>query len=529
VTISRDGDSDERETTMSYWASGERDHVTKSDGTVEHRYFGDQGLPVLRTERRTGEDAPTSADEDRWHAYTYDRNANRTKDERGTYEYNARDQLTRWLHPGEETAADLRREVLYEPAGDGQLLRTTTKLRKSVSGVVTEATTVVDNEIDDDRLLGATSKTTATSTDGSSVTDNRTLKYEYDALGSTLALKTRNFTGETDPGTGSFELTTQYSYDPFERLLSARDDRNGDGDLGDASSDPELDESGSEVYCDDALDRRDRKITGIDLASINERTACSNPPDQSRTCDYSYLGLTERLTREGTGDGSKTYDYGASGERLGIKARVTGGAVDSKRFRPTSRTPRATRSRSSTIRRTPAAPPRASRIATSSTRTGRRRTRPSRPSRRTTRSGIRGTTSIRTSAPTTCRPAPTGQACSASSPRTATPTRRPIWAPGSYVAGVLRPVQPGGRRVHRRRRSNARPRSGKLARRERTDDGCCTGQAWGSGYAAIHNGLRDATAGACTRPQPRRSRTTRQQVVGGGARTRPVVRRTHRG
>ena len=70
---------------MTYWPSGDRERTTKTNATIERRYFDDQGLPVLRTEQRAGQSPPTSSDADRWHVYTYDRNANRSKDERGTY------------------------------------------------------------------------------------------------------------------------------------------------------------------------------------------------------------------------------------------------------------------------------------------------------------------------------------------------------------------------------------------------------------------------------------------------------------
>ena len=61
---------------------------------------------------------------------------------------------------------------------------------------------------------------------------------------------------------------------------------------------------------------------------------CRVPPSATDPRDYSYLGLTERLTREGTGTGAKSYDYAATGERLGIKARATVGSTTLTRFRP---------------------------------------------------------------------------------------------------------------------------------------------------------------------------------------------------
>ena len=325
VAVSRDGGDPARTTSMTYWPSGDRERTTKTNATIERRYFDDQGLPVLRTEQRAGQSPPTSSDADRWHVYTYDRNANRSKDERGTYEYNARDQLTLWTHPGAGTVADPRRVVKYEPAGDGQQERTQT----TVGPVGNATTTTVTNDIDNDRVLGATSKTS-----GPAGSDNRTLAFDYDALGSMVSVRTRAFTGDTDPGTGTFTLTTKYAYDPFERLLSARDDRNGDGDINDTpQGQPDLDESGSEVYCYDALDRRDRKLTNVS-PSADVHEVCRVPPSATDPRDYSYLGLTERLTREGTGTGAKSYDYAATGERLGIKARATVGSTTLTRFRP---------------------------------------------------------------------------------------------------------------------------------------------------------------------------------------------------
>ena len=98
-----------RVTETEYWPSNQvslRDRRA-AKGAVERTYFTDD----TRISRMTRDNQ--SGAQVKNQAYTYDENANRTKDERGTHEYNARDQLTRWTrastysHPGTSVTYDL--------------------------------------------------------------------------------------------------------------------------------------------------------------------------------------------------------------------------------------------------------------------------------------------------------------------------------------------------------------------------------------------------------------------------------------
>lgn len=81
-------------------------------------------------------------------------------------------------------------------------------------------------------------------------------------------------------------METRYLYDAFERLVQAR----GPGASEDA------------VYNYDGLDRRDKKEEG------------------SATRDFSYVGLTEELSREQDSGETRLYEYDSAGERTGLTA-----------------------------------------------------------------------------------------------------------------------------------------------------------------------------------------------------------------
>lgn len=223
--------------------------------------------------------------------------------------------------------ADVRRERRrYRPAGDGRLAGTTETF--SAPGSVS-TTRTTENHYLGERLDRASVATTAA--DGSTVPDaHRQIRYGYDIFGSLLTIKTAK-TSDQAPADEEFDTTTQYTYDSFERLLSSRDDQDDDGGA----------DGDHEVYCYDALDRRDRRLTGIGNVSNDDpdsfdaqRTACRTPPSGSAALDYSYLGLGEQLTRENTatGKGPRTYDYTPDGMRLGQRAKATTSAA--AKFRP---------------------------------------------------------------------------------------------------------------------------------------------------------------------------------------------------
>ena len=349
VKVNETGSSDVRATRLTYWPSNERRRITKTNATVEERYQDTAGRLSARTVDSTGDNNTKS------YEYAYDANENRTSDERGSYAYNARDQLTKWTHPGKLLSGsgdsgvysekDPRRVIDYTPAGDGSVLtRRELQQTSAVTGTTRDRITVdtqVSNDYDGDRLIETTTKTTSTAPDvpgATPVKDNRTSRYDYSVFGSQLTTRTRKFTGENDTTTGEtgFKQQTQNTYDSFERLLSVRDDTNKDGEA----------DGAAEVYCYDAMDRRDRKVFGVtsvpektsaDDSFAAQREACVNGGGTTgETRDYSYLGSTEALTREGTADGQKTYDYTADGERLGQRARAkeTPTGVEKTAFRP---------------------------------------------------------------------------------------------------------------------------------------------------------------------------------------------------
>lgn len=338
VTDTTDPGSGPDITNMTWWPSGERKELTKANGTTERTYFSDQGELALRSVTKTGQQNPTSR------TYEYeDANGERTRDERGSYIYNARGQLTHWVHPGKNTENDPEREVDYQPGGDGGTLFTRTQIDfdKVVDGTnYAFATTATSKNTYDGDQVARTDSTSTTSTvpaGTAPIVDNRTLTFRYSALGSMLSTTTRKGTATDE------HVSTQYTYDPFERLLSARDDKNDNGEFDPPtpSTPPGEDESASEVYCYDALDRRDRKITGVESLDTSsetyddQRAACVSQ-DAEKTRDYSYLGLTESLTREGdsTTGSAKTYDYDGDANRLGIRARLSSSEPTSRKFRP---------------------------------------------------------------------------------------------------------------------------------------------------------------------------------------------------
>jgi len=83
-------EDDNRVTTTSYHPSGQVEERAKLFSGVSDRFlYADDGRLAERI--RTGAGSASGAE-----TYLYDRNGNRTEDERGSYDYNARDQLTRW-------------------------------------------------------------------------------------------------------------------------------------------------------------------------------------------------------------------------------------------------------------------------------------------------------------------------------------------------------------------------------------------------------------------------------------------------
>ncbi|EHN12313.1 RhsD protein [Patulibacter medicamentivorans] len=357
------GTNPDRTTDLRWWPSGDRRQVTKpattSGRTVEERFYDTAGL--IR-ERNVTEPGDTSVSRKRF--YEYDKNGNRTKDERGENDYNARDQLTKWqrrrpnpdvnaapanrlLMPA-KTEKDPGKTTTYDVDGAGRKKKTTDTIVIADGGTDVTTEVITSNEYDGDRLLKSDRqiKTWGTGLQGSRSAQSDC--YAYNTFGSMTAMRREKTAKEpagvgTEPAhlpapggcsTSTSPIEVQYTYDTFERLTAGRERQHDESDESDTGNlDP------SQAYCYDALDRRDRRVTGLsgdddpsggdDVEQLRRaRAACTKatpPGSDIKGHDYSYLGLTEQLTRENRdGDKIQTYEYTANGERLG-RLKTDGG------------------------------------------------------------------------------------------------------------------------------------------------------------------------------------------------------------
>jgi len=246
-----------RVTATDYFPSGERSRRTRNTlgdseaAVTESTYhYSDASLARMVRKRRGGEEL-----KDR--TYHYDRNGNRTSDERGSYAYNARDEVTKWTRGGSSQGSG---SVDYALNGSSSI----TSKSDSASG---ESTTY---EYDGDRLDKAT-------TQGGASPGTQT--YGYDQFGSTTQISGGAGAGGSGGGTGM-------DYDEFGRM------KKGTGPDGKALT-----------YTYDALDRRDTKQESA-----------------KATEDMAYVGTSEALSQEGDpaqGSERKSYDYTSDMERLG--------------------------------------------------------------------------------------------------------------------------------------------------------------------------------------------------------------------
>ncbi len=247
----------DRETQSTYYDNNALETRTKPNGVVEeYEYFNDGRLS--RMERNKG------SNELKNEPYSYDRNGNREEDERGNYEYNARDQLTKWTRDAGEEA----------PSGS------TVDYTVNGTGAVTRKVDSADGrETDFDYHPGGDRLDEVTETTGGVTVSS---DYEYDDFGQVTTIDV----------SGTTEDTT-YTHDEFERMTRARGPQQDD----------------DTVYTYDGLDRRDQKQDG------------------TRTLDLSYVGLSEKLSREEDAERAKTYDYDSQMRRLGQSTRPIGGST----------------------------------------------------------------------------------------------------------------------------------------------------------------------------------------------------------
>ncbi|MEY2430379.1 MAG: hypothetical protein QOC92_104, partial [Acidimicrobiaceae bacterium] len=279
-----------RTTNKTYYDSGELATQHTSNNVNELRFYGRHGdLTTLRRQRDGAASADFLKDQD----YTYDPNGNRTKDERGTHDFNARNQLVHWTRgPNQQNPGS---DVTYELNASGAIVKKTdTKLPINQTTTYTYVGS---------RLTKAEDSLTSTT-------------FEYDDFGNVIKSK-QIVTGTAVlpptpdlpglPATcGAFNVdpgVTRYCYDEFERLVAAK---------GPGLADPA-------VYDYDGFDRRDTKTTK------------SATGDARR--DMAYIGTSRSLSREQDADGTtRYYDYDSSGRRLG-QGTANAGTTNPSDFR----------------------------------------------------------------------------------------------------------------------------------------------------------------------------------------------------
>jgi RHS repeat-associated protein len=272
TTVATNAESD-RVTSTKWWPSGDRSERTKSNGTVERWFYDDQGRMVNRQRN------PTSGSGDS-QDYTYAKafDGNRTQDERGTYEYNARDQLTKWTRNAGTT-------VTYDLNGSG-----------AITGKH-DGLTDVSYSVRGDRITSATATKLGVS---------QTFYFRHDAAGNVTCAAA---TVDSDDCLGG----DKYAYDEFDRLVSAKKA---------SSTRPPA------TYTYDGLDRRDFRCTD----GSGPTCTSSDPTARPVKHDYSYVGLSELLSAQNESSGeTRTYDYDSHGERLGTDHLQTG---TTPRYRP---------------------------------------------------------------------------------------------------------------------------------------------------------------------------------------------------
>jgi len=250
MTVENEGEAN-RVTKTDYWESGQRQkRTTDRDGdpkdTVEREFYFSDGKIARKDRKRQGASSFAKNQD-----YDYDVNGNRTKDERGSHNYNARDQLTKWTASGGA-------ETSYALNGTGNIAS------KTAGGQSTNYSYAADGQ-----------RLTSVSGPGGTTTPNY------------------NDNGEmTDDGAG-----TTYQYDPFGRMTQAS--------TGGQASD----------YDYDGLDRREtqtRGSTNFDSAYIGTSEQLSSETQsgggsEERTYDYSSDGERLGMARRASSSGDFSY------------------------------------------------------------------------------------------------------------------------------------------------------------------------------------------------------------------------------
>lgn len=282
--------------TNTYWPSGDIQDRTRQQGngtTVKESSYYFANGQLARKERRKP-DGSEYGGEDTTN-YTYSANGNATQDERGTHDYNARDQETSWTrasHYGWGSG----KTINYTLDPSGQITHST----DNASPATDTSYTYLSN--------GGSERLHKTTT--SSGGQRSTMYSCYDPFGSTTKITDQKAVDGSDNGNcdqnASSAQTTRYWYDPFERVTKTQ------------AAAPATAES----YSYDGLDRRETKCSA---------DTAENCPTGKRS-DYSYVGLSSKLSSQkpdGTAATDKTmsWDYSSSMEPMGMSAKDAGGTM----------------------------------------------------------------------------------------------------------------------------------------------------------------------------------------------------------
>ena len=371
VKVNNDGSipssSPNRETTMKWWPSGQRRETLKpavsGNRTKEERFYDARGQLSIR-----GIDpASTSAGQTN-HVYAYDKHGNRMRDERTAVAdpesdnpdvqtpiaYNARDQLTKWVRKrdgsGDTTERDpFKKTEWTDIDGAGRPIQI--KETITVPQGTAQVKTVIDttNTYRGERLEKSARSTVASGTGVTTSTSEQLDCFAYNVFGSQTQThrQTSTSSAPTACKNGSDEwlgtLETRNVFDTFERHTAGKQrqhDKPGGEDAGSMN--------GTQAFCYDPFDRRDRRVEGLTGAAdpadtgnetegrTRAQTACTTAAGSlggAAAYDYSYFALTEQLTRETRSGREQTYEYTASGERLG-RLKKTGTTTPTYEWRP---------------------------------------------------------------------------------------------------------------------------------------------------------------------------------------------------
>lgn len=275
-------------TRSTYHPSNELESRRNANGTLDSTGYDEFGAPLLRT-RKNAQNVQIKSN-----GFSYDVRGNRTADERGTYGFNARDQLTRWTRGSEMSKTNLSKVntiVNYTLNDDGSLHTASDSYDSAVT-----------------RYHYTGERLDFTDTAKSSGTTYE--RYRTNIQGSTIEVQTGLTSQPADftPGSGGTNAdcddlpaaqptTSFFCYDEFNRLLHQRAAGSVD----------------EQRFVYDGFDRRDRRRDRYHTGSALSGT----------TTGYTYVGASAQVAREKVGEPVTGYtthlfDYDSAGAPLGV-------------------------------------------------------------------------------------------------------------------------------------------------------------------------------------------------------------------